>query len=134
MSSSDATGDDGEKRVPPAPVIAAVVYLGLWAVLFVAFGIGLAIAGGEPAAALFALLGLLPGAAAHGLWQGNRGARAVAILFFGVVLGVLLLSVPRSSRVWFTPGLHPDDLDDTLDADDLDDDPDDEASGAPGKA
>jgi hypothetical protein len=81
MSSSDATGEAGGKRVPPAPVIAAIVYVGLWAVSFVVPGIGLAIAGGEPAAALLALGGLLPGATALGLWQGNRGARVVAILF-----------------------------------------------------
>lgn len=124
MSSSDATGETGGKRVPPAPVIVAIVYVGLWAVSFVVLGIGLAIAGGEPAAALLALGGLVPGATALGLWQGNRGARVVAILLFGVVLGLLLLAVPWSSRAWFTPDLYPDDLDD-LDLDDLDD-------GAPG--
>lgn len=118
MPSSDATGAAGGKHTPPAPVIAVIVYVGLLAVAFVALGIGLAIDSGEPAAALLALGGLLPGATALGLWQGNRGARVVAILFFGVVLGLLLLAVPRSSRAWFTPDLYPADLDD-LNLDDL---------------
>lgn len=127
MSSSDATAATGEKRVPPAPVIVVIVYVGLWAVSFVVLGIGLAVAGGEPAVALLALGGLVPGAAALGLWQGNRGARVVAILLFGVVLGLLLLAVPRSSRAWFAPDLYPDDLDDL-------DDLDDEAPGLTDKA
>ncbi|MGW0902967.1 hypothetical protein [Streptomyces sp. NPDC002853] len=95
-----------------------IVYVGLLAVSFVALGIGLAIASGEPAASLLGLVGLLPGATALGLWQGNRGARVVAILFFGVLPGLLLLAVPGSARAWFNPDLYPADQDD-LDLDDL---------------
>ncbi|MEV6756669.1 hypothetical protein [Streptomyces sp. NPDC051214] len=127
MPSSDAPGAPGEKRVPPAPVLAVIIYVGLLAVSFVALGIGFAIAGGEPAITLVALVGLLPGATALGLWQGNRGSRVVAILFFGVLPGLLLLAVPSSARAWFNPDLYPDGLDD-LDLDDLEN-LDDEAPG-----
>lgn len=120
MPSADATGAPGGKRVLPAPVLVVIVYVGLLAVLCVAFGIGPAIASGEPAASLLALVGLLPGATALGLWQGNRGARVVAILFFGVLPGLLLLGVPSSARAWFNPDLYPADLDDLDDLDSLD--------------
>lgn len=118
MPSSDATGTPGGKRVPPAPVLAVIVFVGFLAVSVVVFGIGLAIAVGEPAASLLALVGLFPGATALGLWQGNRGARVVAILFFGVLPGLLLLALPSSARAWFNPDLYPAGLDD-LDLDDL---------------
>ncbi|MFJ4198356.1 hypothetical protein ACIP2Y_01800 [Streptomyces sviceus] len=97
-----------EKNRPPAPVIAAVV---LWAlpagVMLLASVVG-AMDKGNPVVLLFALLGFLPGMTALGLWQGNRGARVVAIVFglaygVGVIVMILLLTVPRSSRDWFTP-------------------------------
>jgi hypothetical protein len=76
---------------------------------------------GDPAGVLFVLAALLPGAAAFGLWQGNRGARVVAIMIgvaavpasntpgvygpalivYGLTI-ILLLVAPRSSRAWFT--------------------------------
>jgi hypothetical protein len=97
---------DGKSR-PPAPVIAAVVLWALPAVFFLLLGVGGAIAKGDPTGLLFVLLGFLPGMTALGLWQGNRGARVVAIvegfLVYGGITMILLLSVPRSSRDWFTP-------------------------------
>ncbi|MEU0964881.1 hypothetical protein ABZ357_05350 [Streptomyces sp. NPDC005917] len=97
-----------KKRRPPAPVIAAVVLWALPAVAMLLVGVVGAIAKGNPVVLSFALLGFLPGMTALGLWQGNRGARVVAIVFglaygVGVIAMILLLSVPRSSRDWFTP-------------------------------
>ncbi|WP_328503675.1 hypothetical protein OG828_37335 [Streptomyces sp. NBC_00457] len=96
-----------EKKRPPAPVIAAVVLWALPAVFLLLVSVVGALAKGDPAILLFVLLGFLPGMTALGLWQGNRGARVVAIVQGFVVYGgitmILLLSVPRSSRDWFTP-------------------------------
>ncbi|GAB3010897.1 hypothetical protein GCM10023080_091880 [Streptomyces pseudoechinosporeus] len=64
---------------------------------------------------------------ALGLWQGNRGARVVAITvgFPSIVVSIvmiLLLGVPESSRAWFTP----DELDENEFVDEDGDDKDDE--------
>ncbi|MBV2352948.1 hypothetical protein KUM39_01005 [Streptomyces sp. J2-1] len=69
---------------------------------------------GDPRALLLVLCALFPGATVLGLWQGNSGARFVATAFFGVIPGLLLLALPRSSRAWFNPLFYdvPDDLDD----------------------
>jgi hypothetical protein len=100
-------------------VIALIV---LPAVVIIVIAIAIAFTKGEPAGLLLVLLTLLPGAAAFGLWQGNRGARVVAIMIgvaafpasngpgvyggaliiYGVTV-ILLLAAPRSSRDWFTP-------------------------------
>lgn len=93
-------------RRPPAPVLAAVVVYALFAAVFLIFALGVAIAG-APAFALLGLVGLLPGSVALGLWQGNRGARVMAIMFgipsvVASIVMLLLLAVPESSRAWFT--------------------------------
>ncbi|MGP4012722.1 hypothetical protein [Streptomyces sp. 4N124] len=107
-----------EKKRPPAPVIAAVVLWALPAVFFLLLSVVGALAKGDPAILLFVLLGFLPGMTALGLWQGNRGARVVAIVQGFVVYGgitmILLLSVPRSSRDWFTPDFLKDPTEDFL--------------------
>lgn len=98
----------------------------LVAAVFVVTGVGIAIAAGEPAWLLFGLIALLPGSVALGLWQGNRGARVVAIFFgfpsivFPIVMA-LLLAAPESSRAWFTP----DELDEYEFVDEGGDDEDD---------
>lgn len=111
-------------RRPPAPVVAAVVIYALFAAVIMISSIGMAIAG-APALALLGLIGLLPGSVALGLWQGNGGARIVAIVF-GFPL-ILLLAVPESSRAWFTT----DELDEFVDedGDDEDDEDDERAAG-----
>ncbi|GGX08836.1 hypothetical protein GCM10010297_32890 [Streptomyces malachitofuscus] len=71
---------------------------------------------GAPGLALLGLVALLPGSVALGLWQGNRGARVVAILLtipsvVGALVVFLLLVGPESSRAWFTrdhPGAYED--------------------------
>lgn len=92
------------------------------AVAILVTAIVVSFAKGDPAGLLFVFLAILPGAAAFGLWQGNRGARVVAILigvaafpasstpgvYSGVVIiygvtVILLLVAPKSSRAWFTP-------------------------------
>lgn len=95
-----------EMKRPPAPVLVMVVLYALLGAGALIFGVGLALMG-APALGLIGLFGLLPGAVALGLWQGNWGARAVAILFaipslLGVIVVVLLLVVPESSRDWFS--------------------------------
>ncbi|GAA2333212.1 hypothetical protein [Streptomyces violaceusniger] len=96
-----------ETRSPPKPVAAAIVFYALFAAAMLIFAIGIAIAGGGWLA-LLGLVTLLPGSVALGLWQGNRGARVVAIAFgfpsivVSIVM-ILLLAVPKSSRAWFTP-------------------------------
>ncbi|MDO0938718.1 hypothetical protein QQY66_46010 [Streptomyces sp. DG2A-72] len=113
----------GEMHRPPAPIIAAVALNGLLAAFPLVVAI-LFVTGGEPAGAVVALFALLPGLAAYGLWQGNRGARVVAIgegvvigllglraadvaglgaLLFGAVV-IVLLAGTDTSRAWFTPG------------------------------
>ncbi|WP_461057324.1 hypothetical protein [Streptomyces pseudoechinosporeus] len=93
---------------PPAPVVGAVVIYVLMAAFILVSGVVIAITGGEPGFALLSLVALLPGSIALGLWQGNRGARVVAI-FFGfltlllAIVMILLLTAPQSSRAWFTP-------------------------------
>jgi hypothetical protein len=87
-----------------------IVWVGLFAVVLGVVGIVVAIGAGEPRALFAVLLALFPGATVLGLWQGNSGARFVATVFFGVIPGLLLLAVPRSSRAWFNP-LFYDDLD-----------------------
>lgn len=115
-------------RRPPAPVVVAAVAYALLAAVPLITGAVVAIASGAPAWLLFSLVALLPGAVAHGLWQGNRGARVVAIMgvfpsVVGTIVMILLLSVPESSRAWFAPvapdgyeslGEKGDDEDDTL--------------------
>ncbi|MGW0822338.1 hypothetical protein [Streptomyces sp. NPDC002845] len=110
-----------EIRRPPTPVIAVIALTALPAVSVLVITMIVVFAEGDPAGALFVLLALLPGAAAFGLWQGNRGARVVAIMIgaaafpasnapgvYGLALIVygltiiLLLVAPRSSRAWFT--------------------------------
>jgi hypothetical protein len=97
-----------EMHKPPTPVVVAIVIYALLAAVFLVTGVVVAIAGGAPAFALFSLIALLPGSVALGLWQGNRGARVVAIMFgfssivAGIVM-ILLLAAPASSRAWFTP-------------------------------
>lgn len=78
-----------------------------------------AIAQGNPVVLLVALLGFLLAMTALGLWQGNSGARVVAIVFglaygVGVIVMILLLSVPRSSRDWFAPNFLKEPLEDHL--------------------
>jgi hypothetical protein len=87
-----------------------IVWVGLFAVVPGAVGIVVAIGAGEPRALFAVLFALFPGATVLGLWQGNSGARFVATVFCGVIPGLLLLAVPRSSRAWFNP-LFYDDLD-----------------------
>ncbi|MFC8350118.1 hypothetical protein [Streptomyces sp. NPDC057280] len=82
--------------------------MGLFAVLFGVVGIGVVIATGDPRALLLVLVALFPGATVLGLWQGNSGARFVATVFFGVIPGLLLLVMPRSSRAWFNPLFYDD--------------------------
>ncbi|MFJ4467302.1 hypothetical protein ACIP2X_07285 [Streptomyces sp. NPDC089424] len=115
-----------EIRRPPAPVIAVIALMALPAAAILVIAIVVS-ATGEPAGLLLALLALLPGAAALGLWQGNRGARVVAIMIgvaaipasnaSGVYSGppiiygatvILLLIAPKSSRAWFTPHRSPE--------------------------
>ncbi|OPG07508.1 hypothetical protein B1R27_13550 [Streptomyces sp. GKU 895] len=84
--------------------------MSLFVVLFGVVGIGVVIATGDPRALFLVLVALFPGATVLGLWQGNSGARFVATVFFGVIPGLLLLVMPRSSRAWFSP-LFYDDLD-----------------------
>ncbi|WP_405674838.1 hypothetical protein [Streptomyces canus] len=88
-----------------------IAWVGLFAIVPGIFGIVVAIGAGEPQALFAVLFALFPGATVLGLWQGNSGARFVATAFFGVVPGLLLLALPRSSRAWFNP-LFYDDLDD----------------------
>jgi hypothetical protein len=102
------------------PVMTAIALTALPAVAMVVIALVIAMVKGEPAGLLFILLALLPGAAAFGLWQGNRGARVVAIVLgvaafpasngsgahspalivYGLAL-ILLLVLPGSSRAWF---------------------------------
>ena len=105
------------------PVMTAIALTALPAVAVIVIVLVVATVKGEPAGLLFILLALLPGAAAFGLWQGNRGARVVAIMLgvaafpagsgssgsgayspalivYGLAV-ILLLVVPRSSRAWF---------------------------------
>ncbi|MEW2530281.1 hypothetical protein [Streptomyces sp. NPDC047071] len=100
-------------RKPPTPVMWAVVIWGVLAVAPLAIVL-VALIQGAPQLLLFALLTALPGSIAWGLWQGNRGARFCGIFFGFMTLGlgilmILLLAVPRSSRVWFTPWLYEED-------------------------
>jgi hypothetical protein len=71
---------------PPIPVIGAVVLTALIAAAMLV-GMILVIISSGPGGALFAVVVLLPGATAYGLWQGRRGSRIVAI-----ILGVMLFS------------------------------------------
>lgn len=93
-------------RRPPGPVVAVAAFHGLLAAGALIFAVAMLIAG-APGLALLGLVGLLPGSVALGLWQGNRGARVVAILLtlpsvVGALVVFLLLAVPESSRAWFT--------------------------------
>ncbi|MFF4029051.1 hypothetical protein ACFYZ2_04665 [Streptomyces sviceus] len=103
---------------PPPPVLAAVVIYALLAAGPVLLAIVMVMAG-RPAGALFALVAFLPGMTALGLWQGNYGAKIVAILmgFATLALGIVmicLLVAPKSARAWFLygPDLYeePDDI------------------------
>jgi len=94
---------------PPGPVVAAVAVWAFMAAIAVVVSIGL-VASGEALGALYVISAILPAAIAYGLWQGNRGARVVAIIFgLGSCVGglgmILLLAMPRSSRTWFTPAV-----------------------------
>lgn len=114
-----------ELNQPPTPVIVAVVLTGLVAAASLV-GVIVGIIVLSPLAALGALVALLWGATAYGLWQGTRGSRVVAIILgvglisafgsrdpglvlvqpllaiYGITIIVLLVG-PRSSRAWFTP-------------------------------
>lgn len=102
--------------------MAVIALTALPAVAILVIAILVSFAKGDPAGLLFILVALLPGATAFGLWQGNRGARVVAIIIGvgaisassapGVYRGaliiyavavILMLVAPRSSRAWFTP-------------------------------
>lgn len=88
--------------------------------LFLLAVVILVVASLGPGGVLFAVPALLPGAAAHGMWRGRRGARVVAIglgvtsllaglrtgggvslvfALLGLVL-VLLLTASGASREW----------------------------------
>lgn len=111
-----------EMPKPPSPVVTAVAINGLLAAFPVVMAIWF-VTGRESAGAVVALFALMPGLTAYGLWQGNRGARVVAICegaliallglrtadvtglsatLVGLLL-ILLLAGPGSSRAWFTP-------------------------------
>ncbi|MFF1719173.1 hypothetical protein [Streptomyces sviceus] len=97
-----------QKPKPPPPVLAAVVIYALFAAGPVLLAIVMAMAG-RPAGTLFALVAFLPGMTALGLWQGNYGAKIVAIFigFSTLALGIVmmcLLVAPKSSRAWFLYG------------------------------
>lgn len=91
---------------PPGPVLAVAAFHALLAAALVIFAVAMVIAG-APALALIGLVAFLPGSVALGLWQGNRGARIMAILLtipsvVGALVVFLLLAAPESSRAWFT--------------------------------
>ncbi|MFI6291526.1 hypothetical protein ACIBEJ_08040 [Nonomuraea sp. NPDC050790] len=69
------------ERTPPAPVIGAVVAVGVVAALLLGTG-ALLIAGGLPRSAVLPVgFGLLGAAIARGLWPGWRGPRILAACF-----------------------------------------------------
>ncbi|MDQ0932793.1 hypothetical protein [Streptomyces turgidiscabies] len=102
--------------------MAVIALTALSAVTFLVTAILVSFAKADPVGLLVVLPALLFGAVALGLWQGNRGARVVAIvigvgafsgsstpgvysgalIIYGVTV-ILLLVAPRSSRAWFTP-------------------------------
>ena len=100
----------GTPRTPPAPVIAVVVIVALPAVPILAFGIIGTFLDNKPLVPLWLLAAVylaMIGSTAHGLWQGRRGARVVAIILglmtlVGAVVIIVLLTAPASSRAWFT--------------------------------
>ncbi|MFI9551025.1 hypothetical protein [Nonomuraea endophytica] len=74
------------ERTPPAPVIGAVVAVGVVAALLLATG-ALLIAGGLPRSAVLPVaFGLLGAAIARGLWPGWRGPRVLAAFFGAFVI------------------------------------------------
>ncbi|MFJ8335400.1 hypothetical protein [Streptomyces sp. NPDC094437] len=112
-----------EIRRPPLPVLATIALFALPAVAIVVIALAVFAVDGDPVVLLFILPALLPAATALGLWQGNRGARVVAVLLgVGTVSAaantpgptgppfamaglaiILLLTTARSSRAWFAP-------------------------------
>ncbi|MBB5079348.1 hypothetical protein [Nonomuraea endophytica] len=74
------------ERTPPAPVIGAVVAVGVVAALLLGTG-ALLIAGGLPRSAVLPVaFGLLGAAIARGLWPGWRGPRVLAAFFGAFVI------------------------------------------------
>ncbi|MFE0154884.1 hypothetical protein ACFWY5_47655 [Nonomuraea sp. NPDC059007] len=74
------------ERLPPAPVIGAVVAVGVVAALLLGTG-ALLIAGGLPRGAVLPVaFGLLGAAIARGLWPGWRGPRLLAAFFGAFVV------------------------------------------------
>ncbi|MFI6904484.1 hypothetical protein ACIBKY_24710 [Nonomuraea sp. NPDC050394] len=74
------------ERMPPAPVIGAVVAVGVVAALLLGTG-ALLIAGGLPRSAVPPVaFGLLGAAVARGLWPGWRGPRVLATFFAAFVV------------------------------------------------